>query len=451
MSSFQTTASIPGPESDRRLEFGLFMVGLNGYFPHMDERATNYVDLPNEEFSQPVNTGIMIDKYLRNLVEGERLGFDMIASMEQRCPAPFNSAMIMASWLAAKTCRIKIGALGPVMNTYLNPLRLAEEIALLDSMSGGRLSVGLPLGIGPAYHHMGIKPHEARARYKEGVGLLKRAFTEGGPFEHRGDFYNLPVCNLYPRPMRMPEVWLPASGSAESIELAAEEKFIYLAILNPLKALIGNVQRFRQHAEDHCGYSPPREQVACMVLLHVAETDAQARKEAEAHLLWYNQGLMRSTREYFLPPGYSSLATVKKMLGGTAGYRFKPPQEMEFDETVEQGWALIGSPDTVARQLEEISESMGAGKVLIMGDCGTMPDWMIQKSLTLFAQEVMPRFRPARGRPVWADNPYMAPETVSEAAAMAETPARPPVVTFPGVGVVDIRTAHVDELRVAVR
>lgn len=451
MSTFETPYIEPGPESDRQLEFGLFMVGLNGYTPHMDEeRRTNYVDLPNEEFSQPVNSGIMIDKYLRNLVEGERLGFDMIASMEQRCPAPFNSAMIMASWLAAKTTRIKIGALGPVMNTYLNPLRLAEEISLLDQMCGGRLSVGLPLGIGPAYHHMGIRPHEARARYQEGVSLIKRAFTEGGPFEHRGEFYNLPVCNLYPRPMRLPEIWLPASGSRESLELAAAEKFIYLAILNPLKVLIDNVKRFRQLAEDEHGYTPPRSQVACMALLHVAETDAQARKEAEAHLLWYNQGLMRSVKEYFMPPGYSSLETVKRIMGGGA-YRGKPPEQMEFDETVEQGWALIGSPDTVARQLAEISEEMGAGKVLLMGDCGTMPDWMVQKSLTLFSQEVMPRFRPKRGRPVWADTPYMAPGSVTEAAAMAEPPPRTPVVTFPGTGVVDIRTAHVDELRVPIR
>src|SRR5262249_39854855 len=158
---------------------------------------------------------------------------------------------------------------------------------------------------------------------------------------------------------------------------------------NPLKGLIANVQRFRKLAEDKYGYTPPREQVACMTLLHCAETDAQARKEAEAHLLWYNQGLMRSVREYFLPPGYSSLESVKRIMSGPA-YRAKPPEQMDFDETVAQGWALIGSPDTVARQLEEISEQMGAGKVLVMGDCGTMPDWMIQKSLTLFAQEVMP-------------------------------------------------------------
>ncbi|EJL27323.1 flavin-dependent oxidoreductase, methylene-tetrahydromethanopterin reductase [Caulobacter sp. AP07] len=450
MTHFSTEIQQPGPESDRRLEFGLFMGGQNGFYPHVGENRTNYVDLPNGEFSEPSLSAIKVEKYLRNLIEGERLGFDMIISMEQRCPAPYNSAMIMASWLLAKTNKIQVGAIGPVMNTYLNPLRLAEEIALLDIMSGGRLSVGLPLGIGPAYHHMGVKPNEARGRFKEGVELIKRAFSEPGPFDHRGDYFNLPVCNLYPRPHRTPEFWLPASGSLESIELAAEHHLTYLAIMNPMKALISNTQRFRQTAEEKYGYTPGRNQVGCMALVHVAETDAQARKEAEAHILWYNQNLMRSVMHDFLPPGYSGMETVKRIFGG-GNYRAKPPEQMSFDETVEQGWAFVGSPDTVARGIEEMTDKLGAGKLLIMGDNGSMPDWMIQKSLTMFASEVMPRFRPARGRPVWADRPKAGFETVSEASALAVKPPRTPIAVFEGLGKIDIRTAHIDELRTPVK
>lgn len=450
MTMFDYSVPAPGPESDRKLEFGLFMGGLNGYYPHMGESRTNYVDLPNDVFSEPSLATIKVDKYLRHLIEGERLGFDMIISMEQRCPAPFNSALLMASWLLARTSRVKVGAIGPVMNTYLNPLRLAEEISLLDVMSGGRLTVGFPLGIGPAYHQMGVRPHEARGRFREGIELMMRAFTEPGPFEHRGDYYNLPICNLYPRPLKLPEMWLPASGSLESIELAAQFGMTYLAIMNPLKALISNTQRFRQTAEEKYGYTPKRDKVACMALVHVAETDAQARKEAEAHILWYNQNLMRSVKHDFLPPGYSGLETVKRIFGG-GNYRAKPPEQMSFDETVEQGWALVGSPDTVARGLEEMTEKLGAGKVLLMGDCGSMPDWMITKGLTMFAEEVMPRFRPKRGRPVWADQPKAGWETMSEAASLAATPPRTPLATFEGIGPVDIRTAHVDELRVPVQ
>lgn len=443
---FDYTVPQPGPESDRKLEFGLFMCGQNGFYPHMGESRTNYVDLPNDVYSDPSLSTIKLEKYIRNLVEGERLGFDMILSMEQRCPAPYNSAMLMASWLLARTTRVKVGAIGPVMNSYLNPMRLAEEIALLDIMANGRLSVGLPLGIGPAYHHLNMPPHEARARYQEGVELIQRLFTEPGPFEHRGDFYNLPICNLYPRPLRMPQFWLPASGSLESIELAARYKMTYLAIMNPINALVANANKFRQTAQDKYGYTPPRSQVGAMAVVYVAETDAQARKEAEPHVLWYNQNLMRSVKQDFLPPGYVGLETVKRIMGG-GNYRAKPAEQMGYDESIEQGWAIVGSPSTVAARIEEMTDKLGAGHFLLMADCGAMPEWMVHKSMVLFAEEVMPRFRPKRGRPVWADQVRAGFETISEAAALAITPPTRPKATIEGFGTVDLLSAHLDELR----
>lgn len=449
--SFHQSIPAPGPESDRKLKFGLFMAGNDGYIPHIDEdRVSNFVDLPNEEFSVPSLTSMAMDRYIRTMEAGERLGFDSLVIMEQRCPSYLNSSMNMASWLLSRTQRIHVGAVGPVMNSYLNPLRLAEEIAMLDMMSGGRFFVGFPLGIGPAYHHMGMNPAEARARMKEGIALIRRAFTEPGPFEHRGEFWHLPIVNLWPRPLRMPDIWMPAAGSAESLEAAAEGGFTYLAVMNPLKTLISNCDRFRQLARDKFGYEPTRDQISCSILVHVAESDEQARKEAEPHLLWFHQNLMRSQMFDFNPPGYTSMDTMKRMMGGGA-YRGVPPSQFTFEHMIKEGAALVGSPDTVARGIEEITDRLGAGSVVVLGDCGTMREWMVQKSMTLFAQEVMPRFRPARGRPFWADAPKAGFETLSEAGAMAAKPPRPALANVPGLGTIDVTTSHVDDLRIPVR
>ncbi|MFE3572679.1 LLM class flavin-dependent oxidoreductase, partial [Bacillus subtilis] len=251
MTNTVDTESNSGAAELSRLKFHLFMSGNDGYIPDINEgRKSNYVDLPNGEFSQPLLSQQALARYLTTLEMGEQLGFDGMVTMEQRAPGPFPSAMLLASWLLARTSRIHVGAVGPVINTYLNPLKVAEEIALLDIMSGGRFYVGFPLGIGPAYHQMGVNPTTARGRYQESLSLIKRALSEPGPFEHRGEYFHLPIANIYPRPLRVPPMWIRAAGSRESLEVAAAGQHTYMAIMNPRKTLIRNTQTFRQIAAD---------------------------------------------------------------------------------------------------------------------------------------------------------------------------------------------------------
>ncbi|MFE7835102.1 LLM class flavin-dependent oxidoreductase [Streptomyces sp. NPDC057474] len=440
-----------GQDDERRLRFHLFMCGNDGYLPHMHEgvRETNYVDLPSGEFSLPLLAQDEMRRYISNLVSAELLGFDSTVVMEQRVPAIYPSSTVLAGWLLAKTTRLHVGALGPTTSTYLNPLKIAEEIAMLDVMSGGRAFVAIPMGTGNVYHQMGTNPTTVRRRHQEAVELITRALTEPGPFEHRGEFFNLPYVNLWPRPLRQPpEIWMPASGSRESQVLAARGRYTYVSYLSGIKGMKRYVDALRSIAQDEFGYDPPPRQIAACVHVYVAESDQQARKEFEAHILWFYQSVLRGAFEDSFPPGSVTIPSMRGLLD--SGFHFKP-EDMTFDELTRDAVAIVGSPETVTAQLERLVNEVGVGQVIVMADGGSAPEWMVRKSMELFAREVMPKFRPPGGRPFWAEERPVGYETLSEAGALMPKPPREALVDLKtGEGMFRVYDAHVDDLRVPV-
>jgi hypothetical protein len=126
------------------------------------------------------------------------------------------------------------------------------------------------------------------------------------------------------------------------------------------------------------------------------------------------------------------------MLAG--GYRSGDMAAMTFDELSERGWVVVGSPSTVSERLEQLAEEAGAGRMVIWGDFISNPDWLLRKSMTLFAEEVIPRFREPDGKPVWARADDRLPRTNAEWAAVGQQRATPRV-GMPGDGVVDLEAA----------
>jgi alkanesulfonate monooxygenase SsuD/methylene tetrahydromethanopterin reductase-like flavin-dependent oxidoreductase (luciferase family) len=436
---------------ERRLRFHLKVTGNDGYVPHpqLSGRNSNYIDLSAEDYSVPLLAQEAMRRALSNLEMGERLGFDSVAVMEQRAPAIYPSSTVMASWLLAKSQRIHVGALGPVSATYLNPLKIAEEIAMLDVMSGGRVYFAFPMGIGPAYFQMGANPTTARRRHAESVALVLRALTEPGPFEHRGEFFDLPYVNLFPQPLRRPpDSWIPASGSRESQIEAARGHHTYMLFLNGRAGVKRNAEAFRQVARDEFGYEPPPRQLALVIYVYVAETDAQARKEFEPHLLWFHQNVLGGTFEEYVPPGSTTVGSLKKRLDASSGFQSRP-ETLSYEDLLREGLAIVGSPETVTAELERYVDEVGAGQIVVYAD-GTAPEWMVHKSMDLFAREVMPKFRPPGGRPFWADERPAGFETISEAGARLPAPPVRPLTRMGDGELVDTYTAHIDELRVPV-
>jgi alkanesulfonate monooxygenase SsuD/methylene tetrahydromethanopterin reductase-like flavin-dependent oxidoreductase (luciferase family) len=173
------------------------------------------------------------NRYLDELEYADKVGFDAIVVNEHHntsysmMPAP---SLIAAALISrVKTARICVWGTPPNLEY---PNRLAEEYAMLDVMSRGRLEVAFPLGTGMEYWANPVNPATARERHKESIEIIMKAWTEDGPMSHYGDFYTYRFLNPWVRPLQRPHppCYIVGTGSPETIELAAQLGFGYSAV-----------------------------------------------------------------------------------------------------------------------------------------------------------------------------------------------------------------------------
>ncbi len=177
---------------------------LMPYVMEHDE-PSSWVTLSNRHYD-PAAGHTLYHQYLDQLEYAEKLGWDGLCVNEhhQNCYGTMPSPNVMAAMLVRRTSRAKIAILGNGLPLRENPLRIAEEIAMLDVVSGGRVISGFVRGIGPEYFSLGVNPTHSRERFYEAAELILRAWTEDGPFPFDGRFYRYPYVNPWPRPLQKP-------------------------------------------------------------------------------------------------------------------------------------------------------------------------------------------------------------------------------------------------------
>ena len=184
--------------------------------------------------STPVSAGELYNRYIDELVYAEELGFDGVCVNEhhQNAYGIMPSPNLIASILARLTKRVRIAVVGNALPLYDPPTRVAEEFAMIDCISGGRLIAGMVVGGGPEYYSFSMNPAHARERFAEAHDLILRAWTEPGPFEFIGKHYKLRYVNSWPRPIQQPhpEIWIPGVGSLETLEFVAKHHYAYMGI-----------------------------------------------------------------------------------------------------------------------------------------------------------------------------------------------------------------------------
>lgn len=439
----------------RELEFYACNGGKYPFAPHRSELEKTRFITTASKYYDDLRGQKIVEDYIEDTIFAEKLGFDGAIVIEQHGGphALVGQSITLAAALAAKTERMRIGTVGALMNAYLTPIRFAEEVATLDILSKGRYFGGLPLGIGGNYHALGaMNPTYARERFYEAHDMMMAAFKADEPFKWDGKFFQSEYVNLWPKPIQKPgpEMWVPAAGSRESLAFAAENGYTYVAVLVPWPVLLKNCQTFKQEVEN-AGQEFHPSRIAATAYVHVAETDKQARLEAEGHLMSVLQNSLGSPFHDSFPPGHVSENSIRGMAAG-GGYRSVDISTLTFEDGVKSGQFIVGSPDTVAEQIEEMTTQMDAGRLFMFTDSWTMPSWMTRKNMTIFAEEVMPRFRKRDGKPIWdKDATGSAFNTRSEYGARVQDPRALPTADIEGVGRVDIRTSHVPELKVPVK
>lgn len=350
-----------------------------------------WTKLPNSIFD-PVHGGELYNRYLDELVLADRLGFDGVCVNEhhQNAYGTMPSPNLMASILARQTERVRIAVIGNALPLYNPPTRVAEEFAMIDCISGGRLIAGLVVGGGPEYYSFSINPTQARSMFREAMDLVLRAWTEPGPFEHYGQHWKLRNVNPWPRPIQQPHppVWIPGAGSKETIDLVAERRFGYMGIpYFHLEFFERNFNLFREACQKH-GYEADPEQLGWLCPIYVAESDEQAWAEYESHLFYFIENLLRGLIVF--PPGYTSARSIAGINRALTKFLSNVKTRAEIEEG---GYAIVGSPATVRDRLMEYGQRLGVGNLLGLFQLGTLPAELTRKNMTLFAEEVMPALR----------------------------------------------------------
>jgi alkanesulfonate monooxygenase SsuD/methylene tetrahydromethanopterin reductase-like flavin-dependent oxidoreductase (luciferase family) len=191
-----------------------------------------WVDLPARELYDPVAGHEVYNEYLDELEFADQLGFDGIGVNEhhQNGYGLMPSPNIMAASLARRTRSAKLVVMGNSVALYNPPIRVAEEMAMLDVISGGRLVSGFPVGTPmDTVFCYGENPATLREKYREGVELVLRAWKSDEPFAFNGTYTQLRYVNPWPRPLQQPHppVWIPGGGSVETWDWCAERDFLY--------------------------------------------------------------------------------------------------------------------------------------------------------------------------------------------------------------------------------
>ncbi|HEX2543262.1 MAG TPA: LLM class flavin-dependent oxidoreductase [Ramlibacter sp.] len=365
---------------------------------------TVWVNLPNK-FFDPAKGTALYNRYIDELISAEPLGFDGVAVNEhhQTAYGLMPSPTVIASILARQTKRVKIAILGNALPLRSHPMTIAEEHAMIDVISGGRLISGFVRGIGAEYHTFGLNPTISHDRFHEAHDLIVQAWTKPGPFAFTGKHYNVEYVNLWPKPVQQPHppIWVPSQGSKETIDWAAapEHRYTYLQTFSPVKVVERYLKSYRDTAAGF-GYEAEDSQLGWAVPVYVADSDEQARREAKEPFELFRNRLLKMPFEMLLPPGYSSRNSLKGMMAAKAALT----QDMTIDFAIDNGMIICGSPDTVREKITDYWKTMCFGNLLTMMHFGTLSPELTKRSMELFAAKVLPAVQAlsAETRPVAA-------------------------------------------------
>ena len=331
--------------------------------------------------------GRVIDETIAEAQLSERLGVDTVWLAEHHFDGlcAYVDPVSFAAALASATQRIRIGFAVAQMSLH-HPIRIAEQLSLIDNISKGRLIVGM--GRGTAYNiydylGYGIDHTEAQARFDEAEAIMRGAWTQDN-FEHRGRFWTLRLPRLRPRPFTQPHPVLirAASGEASLIELGRQGR-PFLMNVQSNDETARRVALWREAAREAGHAASIANDLNDSWIwrnVFVAETDAEAERIGPPAFAAMQQHRASMRERVLAEQGVA-------MPGHGGGHA-------PAARTVAGHALLCGSPATVAERLAEIAK-IGVGGVILQFRLGPMPHEAAAASLTLFMQRVMPAVKGA--------------------------------------------------------
>lgn len=369
----------------------------------------------NEHFD-PEEGSRLYNERIEEYLYAEEMGVDGIMLNEHH-NAPFCMQArinMYASILAAMTDRVKIVLLGNPLPVSENPIQLAEEIAMIDMISKGRLVSGFVRGGGSEQFANNTNPAYNRERFQEAHDLLIKIWTEPGPFRWEGDHYQFRVVNPWSLPLQKPHprIWIPGVSSMETVIWAAEHRYPYIC-LNTTIQQTQNIWEVYDQAAAGVGYKAGPEQRGYLIRCHVADTEEKALKNGREFMWMLGEFTGLGHPVWFSPPGYSSPEARRRRAETQTTQRADP-----FEKQIETKNIIAGTPDQVIASLRLILEETGPSILALWGNDGKVNHDDSMDCIRLMGQEVMPALREI-GKELGLDSPFEVDSPVS----LAQTPA----------------------------
>jgi len=394
-----------------------------------DKHPSVWVDIHSSLFD-PRRAHHMYNDFIDELEFAAECGFDAVCVNEHHSngyglmPSP----NLIASALARRTTDTALCVMGNSLALYNPPTRVAEEFAMIDVISGGRLIAGFPVGTPmDTCFAFGQNPSTLRDRYYEAHDLVLRAWTETDTFAFNGRFNQQRYVNIWPRPVQKPHppIWIPGGGSIETWRWCAEMDHVY-AYLSYFGYQAGQVTMDGFWAEmDRLGKDRNPYRAGFLQFVGVAESREEAyRLYREPAEYFYGRCLHVDPR-FAGAPGYTSEATQRAGVVGqvaqVARMRRFDTLAREMDAIVEKGYVIIGSPDEVAAQLKEVATNLNVGHLMLLCQFGNMGKDLAKYNTKLFAERVMPQVADTFSE--WEDRWW--PQPMNREARAPLTPFQP--------------------------
>jgi alkanesulfonate monooxygenase SsuD/methylene tetrahydromethanopterin reductase-like flavin-dependent oxidoreductase (luciferase family) len=384
-------------------------------YPHLaddfpERGLSSWVSAPTD-LMDPVKVGETYRMFIRLMQQADRDGFDGLAVNEHH-QTPFAmtpSPNLLAASLASTTENAAILIIGDSLALYNPPTRVAEEMAYLDCVSGGRLIAGFVFGTPmDSVFAYGNPPPELRDRFHEARSLIQRAWAATEPFAFNGKYTQLRYVNVWPKPIqKRPPIWVPGSGSLETWDLVIDENYCYGHLsFSGLHSAKPMVDAYWDYVAARGGDMNPH-RMAFTQLICCAATDAEAEaKYYEAVRYFYRMNTLDP--KFTMAPGYTTIRSQQAMAAHLRNAPNLRPEdraraqkgEMSFWEYDEKGYIIAGTPERVRQRVRELAKDLHIGQLIGCLHMGNLAEETAAENTYLFGSQVIPHLRD-----LWADQP----------------------------------------------
>lgn len=375
------------------MKFWYFSETAYPYLPSEETYSSIRVTLPNAHYD-PKTGATLFDRYLDEWLLAESEGLNLMLNEHHQtatCVDP--AAPVMMGALARLTSRARLLILGNPISNRRDPIRVAEEMALIDVLSHGRLEAGFVRGVPYELAAANSNPVRSNERQWEALDLIIKAWTHhDGPFVHEGRFFHHRNVNIWPRPYQQPHppVWVSATSPSGSARVGAAG-YVQATFLTGFRGTPGVFDSYRKGwREGGQVGDPPLHRLAYAPLLYTGDSKENARKGAEK-LLWYLKA--NKVPDYYRnPPGYLPVEMGVRIMRGAAAQLAASIKDLGVDDAIKSGIMFAGTPDEVHDQIVKFYDHVGGfGHMLMMGQAGFLDHEETVRGIRVFARDVMPR------------------------------------------------------------